>query len=273
MAYRKKRVTIVGSRGFIGNACATVAESLGLDVLAVSHDRVPVDRDLGAVLYCSGVAWGSEKRPVDTFEAHVGSVVHILRDATYDRFLYVSSTRVYDRSSSTSESSDLGVRMLPSPDIYTTSKIAGEAAVLSARSENRVVRLSNVFGESLRSELFLSDILRQAVSTGAIVLRSSLDSAKDYVGVADVAKTILRIADASGEQIYNVAAGYNTTHRALISAIRSEMDIDVRVPENAPVQIAAPIDVSSITREFAFEPHDVRAAIPSLLAAFRAAQA
>jgi nucleoside-diphosphate-sugar epimerase len=153
-------------------------------------------------------------------------------------------------------------------DTYALSKVAGEGLVLAASTHNRVVRLSNVYGRSFRSNLFLSDILRQAVQTGSISLRSCLDSSKDYISVDDVSELILTIAGDSEERIYNIAAGYNTTHRQLIDEIVRLRGVRIEVPDDAPKNVVPLIDVRLIKDEFGFGPRDVVSDLADLVSAF-----
>ena len=263
------RVTVVGARGFIGGAVAARAQSLGIDVLRCRHDNVPRDRQLGTVIYCSGVAWDAEKRPLDAYDVHVASVLRLLENAAFKRLVYISSTRVYGRAEHTNEDAVLVCAPALAAETYAQSKISGEQLVLAAGAENRVVRLSNVYGASLRSQLFLSDVLRQAAGSGTIYLHTSLESSKDYVSVDDAAKAILQIAASSRERIYNVAAGYNTTHRAIIDALSSCTTVSVNVPNDAPVNVTPCIDVRRLRGEFGLSHRSLIDDLPYLVEAFR----
>ncbi len=265
------RVTVVGARGFVGSAVAARARAQGADVVECRHDDLPPSGSLGTAIYCSGIAWGAERRPLEAYDLHVAAVSNLVRTGRCDRVVYLSSTRVYDGAAGTSEETAIALRSDRPGDVYPLSKAAGESAVLSASPENRVVRASNIFGPSVRSELFLSDILRQAARTGRIALRSSLDSSKDYVGVDDVAELLLQIGRRSRHRIYNVAAGSNTTHRSLLDAIAAALPVTVDVPEGAPTVVVPEIDVARVSAEFAFAPRAVVEDVPRLVAAFREA--
>ena len=265
-----ERITVVGARGFIGSAVAAAARAQSKDVVECTHDAVPSDVELGTLVYCSGFAWGAERDPFNAYRVHAVDVANILERARYAQAIYISSTRVYDRANESDESADTPVRAGARADVYAASKLAGEGIVLAAREENRVVRCSNVYGESLRSELFLSDILRQAAKTGRISIRSSLRSAKDYVSVVDVADCVLRIAGGSRERIYNVAAGRNTTHGALLDRLHSVVPFELEIAPQSPDVVVREIDVRRIQDEFAFEARDVLDDLPRLAEAFRA---
>jgi len=248
-----RRATVVGARGFVGSAVVRRARALGFDVTEYRHDEVPTGENLGTLFYCSGVAWDADRAPLEAYDLHAAAVLRIARAARYDRIVYVSSTRVYDRSGGTLESEATGVLADCAGDVYALSKLAGEGIVLAASPENVVVRCSNVYGASFRSGLFLSDVLRQAATCGRIALRSSRSSSKDYVSVEDVATCMLRIGAGCRHRIYNVGAGRNTTHGALLDAIVAAEPVEVSIPVGAPTVV---------------EPADVVSEIPALVRAF-----
>ena len=268
MRYRPNTLSVIGARGFVGSAILERAVEEGIDARGYRHDEVPLDVELGTIVYCSGLASGADRAPLDAYRQHVAALIVLLRNATYERVVYVSSTRVYDHGNGTHEDDSVAFRPFQQSDTYALSKAAGEGLVLSANANNRVVRLSNVYGPSLRSELFLSDILRQAARSGKIALRSSLESSKDYVSVRDAAELILKIASSSEQPIYNIAAGRNTTHRQLIEEIQRWWDVKVEIAAGAPTIVVPAIDVSRTQGEFPFQPMDVVNDMKELLHAF-----
>lgn len=265
------RVTVVGARGFVGSAVVAHARALGAETIECRHDDVPRDVDLGLVAYCSGVAYGADKHPLDAYRLHVAAVAELAATRRYERIVYLSSTRVYDRSDGTNETGVSSVRSDAAGDTYALSKLAGEGVVLQAGERNRVVRASNIYGASLRSRLFLSDILRQAAATGRIELRSSLESSKDYVSVDDVAAMLLAVGAGSRERIYNVAAGENVAHGALLEAILPVLPAQVRVAPGSPTVTVPRIDIARVSQEFAFEPRRVLDDLPRVAREFEAA--
>jgi nucleoside-diphosphate-sugar epimerase len=262
------KLTVVGARSFIGSAVAELARARGVEVLVVPHDAVP-PQALGVVVYCSGLAWGADQQPEAAYRLHVSEPLALLATRRFDRFLYLSSTRVYDRSASTDETAALFVDPLDPHGVYPASKIAGEAALLSASDKTVALRLSNVFGPNLTAKVFLSDIIRQAVETGRIQIRTALGSSKDYVSVDDVADLVLRIAGGSRQRVYNVAAGHNTTHQQIIDAIAAVLPVEVSVTQDAPLAVAQTIDIRRVRDEFGFAPRELLGAIPVIVGAFR----
>jgi nucleoside-diphosphate-sugar epimerase len=269
MTYRLGRVAVVGGRGFVGSAVARRAEEAGYAVDVRSHEASFDGEEFDAVVYCSGVAWGAQERPLDAFETHVSAVARILRTVQSGRFIYLSSTRVYDGAASTDEAQRLILDAPERIDAYRASKIAGEGVVLCGHRSPCVLRLSNVYGPSFDSGLFLSDILRQAGTFGKIDVRTSEASSKDYVSVEDVAKVAIDVCGLDRvAHVYNVARGKNTTHGEIFSVLRAQ-NVDVGVPDDAPTSVAPQISVDRLARDVSWQPRDVLADLPDLLRSFQ----
>jgi nucleoside-diphosphate-sugar epimerase len=253
--------TIVGARGWIGAHLTAYLRAHGATVAEVPHAE-PARGAVGNVVWCSGVTYGAEQSARDAFRAHVVAVERWLDADGIASFTYLSSTRVYDHVVRTTEDTPL---LLRSDAIYALTKGAGETLVLSSAPGGRVVRMSNVYGTRPSSPLFLNDVLRQAALHRRIKLQTSLDSAKDYVGLSETIAVIPRIALHGRERVYNVAAGYNTTSREIVDGLRAlDPRIVVDVPDPAPRAVTPEISVARIRAEFGFHSRPLTAALPEL---------
>lgn len=103
---------------------------------------------------------------------------------------------------------------------YATSHLAGENAVLSAGQRGHiqgiVLRLSNAFGAPTQPDancwmLLVNDLCRQAVHTGKLVLHSSGQQQRDFIGMTEVCRVAEQLAAGSGtdrpEGIFNIGTG------------------------------------------------------------------
>ena len=230
-------------------------------------------RPLGHVIDCIGLTADFRKRPLDTVEAHVCRLVGLLRRARFDSFLYLSSTRVYNRARTGDEAEPLVVAPLDPEDIFNLSKLAGEAACLSVCNPRiRIARLSNVLGRDFTSQNFVFSILRDALVTGSIVLQTTEDSAKDYIFVDDVVDLLPRIGVEGHEVLYNIASGMNLSNAVIVGEISRLTNCSVSFASNARRIVFPRISVDRITAEFGFDPSPVLPALPSLIQAFRESQ-
>jgi nucleoside-diphosphate-sugar epimerase len=147
----------------------------------------------------------------------------------------------------------------------------GESLCLAHQNPSvRVARISNVIGMHTRAESahnFLDAIIQEAVTQRRVVLHSSLQSEKDYIGINDVACSLHAIATGGRERIYNVARGANTSTAALLDLMREVMPFDVTVAAGAPSIVFPPIDVHRLEKEFGFVPQPIA---PSVVASMKA---
>jgi len=261
--------TVVGARGFIGSALVERLRGEGHDVRGVAHtDALP--SPAGHVIYASGIAAAAAPDVAYAYEVHVEGVRRIIAAGAAASLLYISSTRVYGAAADTRESAQLIVEPA-AKDVYRVSKIAGEALCLAAEQPAaRVARLSNVIGPSFRSTLFMSDILRQAATTGRIQVRTTRDSAKDYLAIDDACRYLIAIALGGRERIYNVAFGANVENGAILDALARASGANVDIAAGAARAVTAPITAERLHGEFGPAQTPILESLPELYRTFAA---
>lgn len=266
----RERFTVVGARGFVGSGLVELLTADGHDVRGMSHDvDFGTAGGLGHVIYCSGVAASAAPDAVYAFAAHVDGVRRLLALGVTS-LLYLSSTRVYGSSPDTRE--DVPLSVVPGGnEVYRISKIAGETLCLASPHPGvRIARLSNVAGTNFRSSLFLNDILRQAAADGRVAVRTTRDSAKDYILVGDVCRYLYAIAMRGRERVYNVATGTNVENGAIFDALAAASGARIEIAADAARAITPPISVARLRAEFGPPREPLLEAIPALYAAFAA---
>jgi nucleoside-diphosphate-sugar epimerase len=261
--------TVLGSSGFIGSELVRALRDAGHSVYAPSRDDQTIfQRPLGHVLYCIGLTADFRSRPFDTVRAHVSLLADVLEKADFDSLVYLSSTRVYARSTSGEESAPLVADVSDSSDLYNLSKLTGESLCRSCSRPNvKVARLSNVIGRDHHSENFLFALIREAID-GRIELQSDPDSAKDYILLDDVVSLLPRIATEGKGWLYNVASGTNVSHRDIVDVLVKLNGCEVAVRPAAPRYDFPRIDVTQIRSEFGFKAAPILEALPELVAQF-----
>jgi nucleoside-diphosphate-sugar epimerase len=258
--------TVIGSAGFIGGAISGELLRRGDTVFCPDRaDPLLFSTPLGSVIYCAGVTADFRERPFDTVRAHVGFLTEILERSTFDRFVYLSSTRVYSRTPFTTEESVIPVSPSSSDDLYNISKLMGEVLVRGCgRPRCHVARLSNVIGLDLSSRNFVLDICREALS-GEIRLRSDPQTAKDYIHVADAVDRLIWMAIGAPRACYNVASGRLLTHQTWIDRIVALTGCAVTIHEDGPMAPSTPIDTSAIEADFGPARRDPLDELPAIL--------
>jgi nucleoside-diphosphate-sugar epimerase len=235
-----------------------------------SHQDALGSAPLGHVIYASGIAASAAADPAYAFGVHVEGARRILAAGRFTSFLFLSSTRIYGPSLDTSEGAMPAVNPAGGGDVYRISKLAGEALCLAdPRTGARVARLSNVSGESFRSPLFLSDVLRQAARDRRAVVHTTRDSAKDYVTIGDVCRYLISIAVGGRERLYNVAAGANVENGAIYDALH-DLGVDVQIAADATRASTPSIDAKRLHAEFGAPREEMLATLPELLRRFSA---
>ena len=262
--------TILGSSGFIGShLIAYLRESQAELFTPPRGDDSLFDRELGHVIYCAGLTADFRTRPFDTVEAHTCHLLDVLRRAKYESLVYLSSTRVYRGAEETREGVDLRVNSQDASDLYYLSKLMGESLCFSVRDKTRVVRLSNVYGDDWGSSNFVTDLIRAAIDEKRIVLRSALESCKDYIGVGEVVRLLAAIPRGGQSRLYNIASGFNVANRQIVECIQAESGCALELQPGAPVISFPPIDITRIREEFGFVAASVVGAVPELIQSYK----
>jgi nucleoside-diphosphate-sugar epimerase len=253
-------MTILGGSGYVGRHLSAHLSELGYNCWVPQRaDAELLTRPLGTVFYCAGLTADFRSRPFDTVDAHIGLLSEVLQYAHFDSLLYLSSTRVYMGAAATQEDALLSVRPGDPSYLYNLTKLTGESLChASGRSGVRVVRLSNVVGSDMESSNgnFIASLLSEA-RTGHIVLRSDLESSKDYIHIDDVVRGLPLIAFNGRSSIYNLANGKNTTHREWMDWMRRNNGCSFSVELNAPLQNFPVIEMDRMELEFGFRTRPV----------------
>lgn len=263
--------TVLGASGYVGSALVAALERGGHRVHAVTRGTLPAlletRRNAGHVIDCIGLTGDFRTRPQDTAEAHVGVTARCLAALHFASFLFLSSTRVYSRTTATDETAKLLCAPADPSDLYNLTKLAGEAVCLAdPRQTVRVVRLSNVYGGAMPGDTFLGQLLREGRDTGAVRFHQSAKSTKDYVSLTEVTRLLPAIATGGRHRLYNLAAGTNTSHAAIGVVLRRRFGWHVDFAPGAPTVRFPPIDTTRLSVEFGAALSNLSADLAKLVA-------
>jgi len=249
-------ITLLGATGFIGSAILKKMQSEGIEVYDPARNEDLTGKYLGNIIYCIGLTNDAKYKPFETLEAHINKLKNIIEQCTFDAITYCSSTRVYiHNTTEAKENSLINVDTADAFEFFNLTKLTAESLLFNTVEKFKIVRLSNIFGPDFTSDNFLTSIIRDALTTGKITLRSSALSQKDYLHVSDAADLITAIAlDDKTQGIYNVASGVNVTNGEILEVISKITGCEVEYTAGAEDIIFNPIDVIRIKDELNFKP-------------------
>ena len=249
------KITVLGSGGWIGSVLANSLMQNGHDVTCVNRSSFPTwlasSVPQGYVIFTIGLTSDFRKYPHATVESHVDILSKVIQRPGITNLLFLSSTRVYSRSTHASES--LPLTTLPSDptDLYNLSKMLGESLILQdSRPGLKVVRLSNVVGPGQPINTFLGSIIHEAKHTGSITIQQPANFAKDYVSLDDVVRLLPEIAMKGQRRLYNLGSGSNTQHSRIAETLQ-HLGVTVRfTSQHLTDQVFPPLNISRLLKEF-----------------------
>lgn len=168
-------------------------------------------------------------------------VVEAARAAGVGRVVYVSTIHVYGDRLAPGATVDEDVPPAPH-GAYAVARLAVEHLVADG-PDPVVLRLSNAVGAPASPEvdrwtLVAADLCRSAATIGRLVLRSTGQQWRDFIGLADVVSAIVGATDPGRipTGTYNLVSGRSTTVRALAELVqdRWEAATGERPPLEAP---------------------------------------
>lgn len=218
------RYTVIGSAGFIGSHVVARLRHLGNKPLCLGRDDIEMlEGDLGNIIYCAGLTGDYRTRPFDAIEAHVSKLARLIQGGSFERLVYLSSTRLYDLLPDGVGKEDRAIPVDPyNPEhLYELSKMLGESLALH-RTDGRgvVARVSYVFGWGGNAQGFLSHWLRAAADCSSLTIDSTPTLARDYIHVEDVASALVTLADTDPAGIINVARGETISNNEIAAQFR-----------------------------------------------------
>jgi nucleoside-diphosphate-sugar epimerase len=262
------KFTVLGAKGFIGSKLVENFQKNGIECFSPDIRNEDIfEKSLDNVIYSIGVS-DFKERPFDAVEAHVSILKKLLEHGKFNSLLYISSGRMYYNGSSTKEEDNIIVNPSKLNDLYNISKAMGESMCIASKKNIKIVRPSNVTGNNIFSKLFIPSILRESIDNKKIVLRSTLDSEKDYVYIDDVVSLLPKILLEGKEKIYNIANGKNTPNKDIVEEISrlTNCEIDFKDPE----KFSFPqISIKRIQNEFNFKPISVTSKIELMVKEYK----
>lgn len=249
----KKKALVTGVGGFIGSHVAKRFLAEGYEVIGVDDlstgkvENVPegitflkedlsmpatmekFPRDCSAILHLAGQSSGeiSYDDPVADLEKNIVSTLNLIRygiEIKADRIVYASSMSVYGNV----PDEPVNESHFPKPlSVYGVGKFSSEGylRVYQDKLPFVALRMFNVYGpgQDLRNlrQGMVSIYLAQALESGKILVKGSLERYRDFIYVEDVVEAWFRSATypSAKNKVFNVGTGVRTTIGELLDKI------------------------------------------------------
>lgn len=236
------RILATGSSGYIGSVLAPRLKSAGYDVrefdLRLGNDILDLAELRGAASGCDtivhlagvvGIA-ATDKDPAFSRAVNVDGTANVV--SCGKKVIFTSVLAGYEAGGTIDEETPV----TPKHEHFKQ-KLEAERAVLAA-PENIVLRLGSVYGvsPSLRQDLFIHTLIREAVLRGKITLYQP-KYMRPTANIADVARAIcffLSRNNVSGG-IYNVVSA-NLTKESIATAIQQATGCGLNIVEETDIE-------------------------------------
>jgi nucleoside-diphosphate-sugar epimerase len=272
---KSKSILVTGANGLIGHDLVKHLVDDGRQVIAVDRVVTEVRRltdlafelEIGdvhklhelaaryridAIAHCGGISGPmlGRENPAQMFNVNIGGtidVAEVARQATMRegrcRLLFCSSLTVYGDQPADNilESNPLLTRQC-----YASSKVAGEAVVLSYLGEHNVdavvLRIAGVYGPRRRTSCVLRLMIENALDERPTHLPYGKGFPRQWVHVDDIVNGLALALDAEkpASRIYNLSGGVNPT-------IDEAADIVRELIPGASIELESGADPEDIT--------------------------
>jgi nucleoside-diphosphate-sugar epimerase len=247
----KIQITIFGHKGFIGKNILLKLRLKKQKIFLPKRNILKYKINLGHIIYCIGShQWRND--PYNAFNTDIAIIANILKNNNYKSFNLISSTRIY-KNKSTNEDSEISVNPINNDDYYNCLKIVAENLVL-LNKKNKVIRISNIFGNNYSSTIFLPTIIRDAVHKKKIFLTTNKKSEKDFLFVDEAAEVIIKIVKNGSKNIYNVAYGKNYLIDDIVKHLKNITSSKIIYKYKPSIVKNSVINIARIKKEFNFKP-------------------
>ena len=255
MKKKNNLYTIFGSSGFFGTNLYKVLKERKKKIFIPKKNKYLFNKNLGNIIYCIGTS-ESIKNPKNALIANLEILSKILTNNKFQTFTYLSSIRVYSKSSKTKETDKITFNYNEKGVYFKSLKLAAESLCLQMNNPKiKIIRLANVFGHYFSNQIYLlPTLLRQSITKRKISIIINKNSKKNYLNVNDAINVILKIINKSKHQIYNVASDKQISIGQISEKIKKFTNCKVLYKNSNIIFNEPKINIQRIKKEFNFKP-------------------
>lgn len=264
--------TIFGGNGFIGSEFIKYIQKQNQPILIPEKNSPDIfDKHLGTIIYSIG-SGDCIKSPFNVLDANTIFLSKILQEASFDKLIYISSTRLYINQEKSTESSDLLISSNDTRRLFNLTKLVSEELCIKSNKNVTIIRPSNVYGPAINSPLFLPSIVRDAINKKCINMYVKPDYEKDYIAIEDLINCTLQLTKIKKNipNIINIASGYNTTAKDITQIIKEKTGCTINWhTEINDIEKFPPIDISYIKENIDLKPRNVLHDLSEMIDSFK----
>ncbi len=255
MKKKNNLYTIFGSSGFFGTNLYKVLKERKEKIFIPKKNKYLFNKNLGNIIYCIGTS-ESIKNPKNALIANLEILSKILTNNKFQTFTYLSSIRVYSKSSKTKETDKITFNHNEKGVYFKSLKLAAESLCLQMNNPKiKIIRLANVFGHYFSNQIYLlPTLLRQSITKRKISIIINKNSKKNYLNVNDAINVILKIINKSKHQIYNVASDKQISIGLISEKIKKFTNCKVLYKNSNIIFNEPKVNIQRIKKEFNFKP-------------------
>lgn len=263
------KFTVFGGRGFIGSEFVKELNQQGHEVYVPKRsDEEIYTKNLGNIIYSAGYG-DCQKDPHNVLHANVTLLSSLLEKATFEKLVYISSTRVYMNQNNSFENSDLVVSFDDNRKLFNLTKLVSEELCLKSNKDCLIVRPSNVYGLAIDSPLFLPSIVRDAIRKQTVDMYVTPSYSKDYVYVDDLVKATIKLIALDTKGIINIASGVNTSAKEIAECLIKFTNCDVNWKVAQDVDHFSKIDISKLSKTIDYRPSELMSNLNKMISDFK----
>lgn len=200
-----KTCIIIGAKGFIGSAIVAEAKARGFSITAVDLDNYAeaVGSQADLLINAGGNSrkFIDDQDPVKGYELSVTSVMRLLQDFRFKKFVHLSSGAIYPDEGDPAKNAE-DTKLDPATMTrYGFHKWLAEQLVRHYAPDHLIVRMGGFVGPGLKKNA-IYDLL----TGGPFFVHP--DSSFQYMDTRDLARLVFELAEgiSGGERLFNVSA-------------------------------------------------------------------
>ena len=200
-----KTCIIIGAKGFIGSAIVAEAKARGFSITAVDLDNYAeaVGSQADLLINAGGNSrkFIDDQDPVKGYELSVTSVMRLLQDFRFKKFVHLSSGAIYPDEGDPAKNAE-DTKLDPATMTrYGFHKWLAEQLVLHYAPDHLIVRMGGFVGPGLKKNA-IYDLL----TGGPFFVHP--DSSFQYMDTRDLARLVFELAEgkSGGERFFNLSS-------------------------------------------------------------------